>query len=97
MNGQFKKWGTILGMSVSGLVLMGMLWQGNLWALENQFDKRYLLVAESLEGKLLDLQDEIFEWEQQQKWEGNLTQRQLERLDRLLLREEQLMKKLGYE
>lgn len=94
MSDLVKKLTSIFGLIAGALVVITTLSGGAVWALETRFDARYLLVAESLEGKLLDLEDEIFEMEQQEKWEG-LTQREKEKLDRLIKRAKQLSKKLG--
>ena len=50
----FGKVSVIAGAIVGTLTVLSFLMGGAVWALEQHFDNRYLLIAESLEGKLLD-------------------------------------------
>ena len=55
-----NKIGTIFGIVAGSIALMTTIAGGAVWGLEQRFDERYVLVAESLQGKLLDIQEKIF-------------------------------------
>ncbi len=60
-------------------------------ALKYYADHEYVLVADSLKGQLYEIQDEIFEMEQDAKYGEEPTIREEEALDRLRKREQDLL------
>jgi hypothetical protein len=55
-----NKLAAVIGIVGGVIAALTALSGGAVWALEQRFDERYVLVAESLEGKLLDKQEQIF-------------------------------------
>lgn len=58
-------------------------------------DLRWLPISEYKTEKLYDLQDEVSDLEAKEKYEGGLTQREAERLKRLILRTQRLQQEIN--
>ena len=81
----------IIGGIAAGITALGMIITGAVWALEAHFDQRYILVADSLQGALLEKQEQIFV----EELKKNPTEDDLNYLKFLKKQEKQLQQQLG--
>jgi hypothetical protein len=71
---------------IAGAIMM--IGSGSLWALQEHFDNRYFLVADSLQGKLLDRKRDLIIEQSQEKPNQKL-------INLYLIQIEELKQKLG--
>ena len=76
-------------------VVVPLAFSGSTYVAAISGDLRWLPISDYKTEKLYDLQDEQLDLEAKEKYENGLTQREAERLKRLLLRIERLQQELN--
>lgn len=78
----------------AAVTIVSIILSGSIYVAALAGDLRWLPIASYKQEKLYDLQDELFEYDQQEKWEGPLTARSEEAKDRLVQRIDRLAQEL---